>query len=65
VKLRTRSPSASCPAVAWRMNNSNDVWGPAVLVGEILYEPRCLHPHVLAAPSITKMRPYRFGMVEL
>jgi hypothetical protein len=47
------------------MNNSNDVWSPTVLVGEILYEPRCLHSGVLAAPPTTKLRPCRFGMVEL
>jgi len=64
VKLRTRSPSASCPAVVREMNNSNDVWSPDGGVGEIMYEPRCLHSDVLAAASITNLGPNLVGMVE-
>jgi hypothetical protein len=63
VKLRTRSPSASCPAMVRGRNNSNDVWSPVVVVGEIMYEPWCLHSDVLATASITKVRPYLVGTV--
>lgn len=65
VKLRTRSPNASCPAMVRRMNNSNDVGSPGGGVGEILYEPRCLHSDVLAAASITNLGANLVGMVEV
>lgn len=64
VRLRTRSPSASCPAMVREMNNSNDVWSPGGGVGEIMYEPRCLHSDVLAAASITNLGPSLFEMAE-
>jgi hypothetical protein len=64
MKLRTRSLRASCPAVVRRMNNSNDVWCPAVVVGKIMYGPWCLHSDVLAAAPITKLDPNPVGMVD-
>ena len=54
VKLRTRSPSASCPAMVRGINSSNDVWSPVVVVGKIMYVPRCLHSDVLAGVSHNK-----------
>src|SRR5690242_5970614 len=64
MKLRTRSPSASCPVTVREMNNSNDVGSPAVVVGKIMYGPRCLHRDVLAPAPITKPRSNCVRMVD-